>query len=299
MTEQTLFKHERDEELNRRLGLWAQINEQDRTDLEPSLLRGLAIYGGAAGIWVNKDLTSGASPNEFGVTVSLLHTGRHYPDELAQDGAIYHYPVTARAGDTDRNEVEATKNAGRAKLPVFFILPGDKSQKRRRVELAWVEGWDDDTQTFLILFGEDEPTYAPLAEPESPFSLTDDTKAKYGKAKYRPNQARFRFNVLEQYGCKCAVCDITLPRLIQAAHLRGKENKGSDDWRNGLPLCLNHHAALDAGMFAIQPNTMSIMLAPGCTKQDLGLENETLNTLQNAPHPRALQWRWEKTAKAW
>jgi hypothetical protein len=32
------------------------------------------------------------SQSQFGITVSLLHTGRHYADELSADGVLYHYP---------------------------------------------------------------------------------------------------------------------------------------------------------------------------------------------------------------
>jgi len=43
--------------------------------------------------------------------------------------------------------------------------------------------------------------------------------------------------MLANYGCKCAVCVITHPSLMKAAHICGKADKGSDDWRNGLPFC--------------------------------------------------------------
>lgn len=72
---------------------------------------------------MDKQHTGQIDGNGDGITVSLLHTGRHYPDDLSEDGVIYHYPKTKR-GVRDTSEVEATKNAGRFKLPVFVILPG-------------------------------------------------------------------------------------------------------------------------------------------------------------------------------
>jgi putative restriction endonuclease len=49
----------------------------------PQLLRDLGIYGGAQGVWVNKERTSQITPGG-GVTVALLHTGASYADDLTR-----------------------------------------------------------------------------------------------------------------------------------------------------------------------------------------------------------------------
>ena len=94
---------------------------------------------------------------------------------------------------------------------------------------------------------------------------------KMAMVKVRGRQQVFRFQVLAQYGAKCAVCSITHPNLLKAAHIRGKREKGSDDWRNGLPLCSTHHDAYDAQLFAIHPDTLSIVAAPDVSPADIGL----------------------------
>jgi hypothetical protein len=71
------------DELSRRLKLWEQISAGDAANVEPSALRSIRVYGGAQGIWVDKTMTGTLSPDGQGVTVSILHTGRHYPDDLA------------------------------------------------------------------------------------------------------------------------------------------------------------------------------------------------------------------------
>ena len=92
--------------------------------------------------------------------------------------------------------------------------------------------------------------------------LTDDGPARKALVRVRARQQVFRFQVLAQYGAKCAVCPITHPSLLKAAHIRGKREKGSDDWRNGLPLCSTHHDAFYAQLFTIHPDTLSIIAAP-------------------------------------
>ena len=287
------------DELALRMELWARVGSDDIENLRPSLLRDSGIYGGAQGILVDKKRTATLSPNGVGITVGILHTGQHYPDDLSEEGMIYHYPVTDRVGMRDANEVQATKNAKRLNLPLFVILPGTTSLSKRHVKLGWVEDWDDEGKLFLITFGDDQPQALTVQEPDEPFNLEDKSEGGTAKTKIRPNQQRFRFNVLQQYGHKCAVCSIRLPGLLIAAHIRGKDDHGSDDWRNGIPLCATHHKAFDDHLFGIDPENLSVAISSRHMAEDLGINVSHLDLLHNTPHCDALNWRWEKTQKAW
>jgi putative restriction endonuclease len=140
-------------ERTRRLELMSALSQANVASLQPRKLRDLRVYGGAQGVWVDKALTSPATGHSDGATVAILHTGRHYPDDLSESGVIYHYPVTGRSAGRDAAEVEATKNAMRLELPVFVILPGAHSATRT-VKLGWVKDFDDTSRQFLILFGD-------------------------------------------------------------------------------------------------------------------------------------------------
>ena len=85
-----------DEEREHRLELWRELRAVDPDNVSAGTLRDLGVYGGAQGIWVDKARTATIAINGSGVTVSLLHTGRHYPDDISEDGLIYHYPRTSR-----------------------------------------------------------------------------------------------------------------------------------------------------------------------------------------------------------
>ena len=95
-------------EKDRRLNLWHTISKERLDDLEPGRLRDLGIYGGAQGIWVDKAHTAGPEIGPDGATIAVLHTGRHYADDLSDDGVIYHYPKTSRPPVRDAAEVQAT-----------------------------------------------------------------------------------------------------------------------------------------------------------------------------------------------
>jgi putative restriction endonuclease len=227
-----------------------------------------------------------------GATVSILHTGRHYPDDLSDEGVIYHYPSTSRPPGRDAAEVAATKETRSMGVPVFVILRGERAASRRRVRLGWVEDWDDASRQFLILFGDSPPAPPSLAEVDAPFVLQEDrAPRRLAHVQVRAGQQRFRFSILKQYGCKCAVCPTSHPQLIQAAHICGKATRGSDDWRNGILLCATHHSAFDAHLFFIEPGTLAIRFAPEVTAVSIGVTATRLNVLKNAPHEYALAWR--------
>jgi putative restriction endonuclease len=287
------------DELARRLQLWTTIRDPDPDNVDPSVLRSMLVYGGAQGIWVDKSNTADLSSNGHGITVSILHTGRHYPDDLSEDGVVYHYPTTRRPPARDATEIQATKNAAELGLPIFVLLPGKASIAKRSIRLGWVVDFDDEARQFLILFGEHRPSYNPAPDAESPFELIGGAVPRTATTKVRPGQQRFRFQVLAQYGCKCAVCSITHSSLMKAAHIRGKAHKGSDDWRNGIPLCSTHHDAFDAHLFLVHADTLAVEMAPGVSRASIGLTETVLAPLRCRPHPQALGWRLDETTEFW
>jgi putative restriction endonuclease len=154
-------------EVARRLDLWNTISHERLDDLEPKRLRDLGIYGGAQGIWVDKVHTASPETGPDGVTVAILHTGRHYADDLSDDGVIYHYPTTSRPAARDAAEVQATKNAMIHRIPIFVVLPGVNSKSRRSLKLGWVCDFDDSNRQFLMLFGDEHPPSYTKAETAS------------------------------------------------------------------------------------------------------------------------------------
>jgi putative restriction endonuclease len=261
-------------------------------------LRELRIYGGYQGIWVDREKTEGLANSGLGVTTGLLHTGVHYPDDLSETGIIYHYPQTNRPPSRDEGEIEATKAAYTLSLPVFVITKPFPNSTTRDVNLGWIEGWDDNLQVFRISFVSEEPAEL-LAQPEdeSPFSPQEETSNSTTITKTRPGQQRFSFRVFQRYGEKCAVCDLDLPELLDAAHLIPKKHNGTDDPRNGIVLCSLHHRALDAGLFWIDPDTLRICYREnGPDAAALRITRSDLSHLHQLPHPTALKWlkdNWE------
>ena len=280
-------------ELEYRREMWvALLSAGGPRAVAPQLLREIRVYGGAQGIWVDQARTGSLTEDGNGIAVGLLHTGRSYPDELSEDGVIYHYPSTNRPGERDLNEVEATKHVKQLGLPVFVITHPSVGSSKRDVRLAWVEDWDDDYGAFLVAFG-DQPPAARGDVDDSPFQLEASSSRVTREVSTTPGQQRFKFRVLQWYGPSCAVCGMDVPELLDAAHIRPRGKRGSDDPCNGLVLCALHHRALDAGLFAIHPGTLEIYCRPsGPDAAELAIVHPTLDHLRSKPHRDALEWFW-------
>jgi len=253
------------------------------------------MYGAAQGVWVDAARTRAITADGTGIAVGLLHTGRHYPDDLSETGILYHYPWTGRLGDRDASEVAATKRAGELGLPLFVVTPSSVSANRRDVHLGWIVDWDDEDELFLVTFT-DEAVPEESAPSADDFRLfADDVETRRVEAIARPNRQRFKFDVFARYGASCAVCDIGAPEVLDAVHLAEKSVKGSDHPGNGLVLCATHHRAFDRGLFDIDPATREVHVRTGAG--DLRLTRSSLSHLKALPHHEALEWRWSRRQK--
>jgi hypothetical protein len=103
--------------------------------------------------------TASLTDDRVGVTVGVLHTGQHYPDDLSADRLLYHYPDTTRRG-RDKAEINATKNAATLELPLFVILRGSKNSLRT-IRRGTIVGWDDELSMFRIALETPLPIPAP------------------------------------------------------------------------------------------------------------------------------------------
>lgn len=119
-----------------------------------SSLREAGVYGGAAGLWCDRERTTKIV--ETGLCVSILHTGRHYADSFQGNLLTYHYPQTERSGSTDSNEVEAARECLRRRVPLFVILPGETGSTRE-LRLGWLIGDMPDEKAFLVALQDNDP----------------------------------------------------------------------------------------------------------------------------------------------
>lgn len=281
-------------EVARRLDAWEQLQKSaDWPLVSAQEVRELGIYGGASGVWVDKKQTSGVAPE--GVAVGLLHTGKHYDDDVDETGILYHYPTTERPANRDTNEIQAIKNAKLFGIPVFVIrnLGGAK-----RVELAWLNDFDDTLRICILTFHgilPDQNTFAlSNASNQEPvlFGIRRTTKASVERAERDP---LFKFNILKRFEGKCLVTNLDVTEMLDAAHIIPVASGGTEDPNNGLLLAASIHRALDAGLWAINPSTLRIETrSNGPDAARMKLNQVDLGPARQLLNKSALEFRYEK-----
>lgn len=187
-----------------------------------------------------------------------------------------------RCGFTRQRAVAMARNELKKSSPMSWPIKKTATQERP-LPLDTRDGG------FSNVTGVADPT-------DEEFSLkAADGNASTATVKVRTQQIKFRREVITRYGEQCAVCDIEVPELLNAAHICDKRNQGADDARNGLVLCVNHHAAFDALLFGIEPETLDIATRPnGPSLKMLGVKLDRLRVVRNKPADEALRWAWKR-----
>lgn len=285
------------DELAWRLGAWTEI-ERLGAVVRPDWLRSRGLYGGMQGVWADASRTRSLEPP--GVAVAVLHTGRHYADDLDEDLIIYHYPRTSRAGLRDTNEIDSVRNAQELHLPVMVISEAEGG-RMRQVRLAWVVADDPRSGTFLMEFADAEPVPVQLAEPNEgdPFHTTGPRSRRPVVHHRARRDTAFKFQLLHRYDGRCAITGLGVQDVLDGAHIVDVQHGGTDDVRNGLLITANLHRAFDASLWALHPETLRVVTRRrGPSLDDLQIAADRLRYDVPPPHRDALNWRYRRFVQA-
>ena len=284
-----------EQEISRRLDAWNLLQKLPNWPLVTAQeVRDLGLYGGASGVWVDKERTNAVAPE--GVAVGLLHTGRQYDDDVDETGILYHYPTTNRPASRDANEIQAIKNAKAFGIPIFVILNLGGAKK---VELAWLNDFDDTLRICVLTFHGIMPEQNSFLVKENTFHgepiLFGPRKTTKSEVERAERDPLFKFNVLKRFQGRCLITSLDVTEMLDAAHIIPVASGGTEDPNNGLLLAASVHRAMDAGLWAINPSTLRIETkkdGPSAQRMkllitDLGHQSDKLNL-------EALEYRYEK-----
>lgn len=82
--------------------------------------------------------------------------------------------------------------------------------------------------------------------------------------KARVGQSSFRKLLIEQRGCTCELCSISIPEVLRASHIKSWADSTPEerlDLQNGLLLCANHDALFDRHMITIDADTNELLIS--------------------------------------
>ncbi|ENY6473664.1 HNH endonuclease [Vibrio parahaemolyticus] len=270
-------------EIERRQRLFNAISYVDiAIDVKPSKLRDLGIYGGAAGVWVNSDVTRGVVSPSSGVAVSILHTGKNYSDNMSSKGIDYDFPNTNRNGSHDQNEIQALKNCFESKIPLFVISKAS-NQKLRNVHIGLVQTFDEiNAKAFIRFVAQDKlfPTanetikesqaeYKVTFENEVNESLDDSSENRQRRLTSRSTKPKVVYRLVQDYRRDpdvvaealyraegfCEKCKEKAPFIkrsngepyLEVHHIIPLSQGGLDSLENVISLCPNCHREIHFG----------------------------------------------------
>jgi len=104
-----------------------------------------------------------------------------------------------------------------------------------------------------------------------PFEL-EDKDDPVSLSKRRRYQSKLRDIVLDDYGWKCALCDMDHPALLEAGHIKPYRiaEKDKNQPANMLCLCVLHHKLFDLGLISIRPD-LSVLVSSELKKSHSSL----------------------------
>ena len=106
----------------------------------------------------------------------------------------------------------------------------------------------------------------------------------------RPNQAKFRREVLK--ACeRCVITNVTMPEILEAAHIKPFKYHGEDTIANGLAMRVDIHALFDSGHLRISPDG-KVDLSERA-RIDYGWSIPPHIMIPSFTNKEFLRWRWE------
>jgi len=281
------------------LELWEEVSKNKRHSNE--FVRDIKkIHRGERGIYRDLSKTRKLS-FEDGICQSILDTGRKYDDILTDSYLTYYYPDTSHKS-RDVGEINSLKISQKYNIPIFVVLGSDEDTKTKEIRLGYVQSFNDAQKSFLISFIKDnKKTINPIEniieeQKDEIDVLFDDTRQrkKTLSSNRNNNQPKFNFDVFKYYQNQCAVCDINY--FLEAAHIIPVKNRGTDNKKNGIILCKNHHKAFDDMFFRINYQNYNIEILKE-NKVSLKILRDNINHLTNKPGNIFLEWRYKNYKK--
>lgn len=200
----------------------------------------------AAGIFKPQQLTDGAALSIKQVRPSRTGRIAPYEDKELEEGVVAYQ--LQRSG---------TQSPFNALLEVAF---------RKQVPLIFFRGLADGlyeafypvfVDTFSYAKGETSIVFEkPSVDEDTLANIVSEEPTAYGIGvrKTRLHQRSFRQRVLMAYGLRCALTNLPLVQLLEAAHIVADSRGGVASVQNGIAMSTFHHTAFESNLMGIDPD---------------------------------------------
>jgi len=258
--------------------------------------RQIALMDRQTGIW---------NPQGFDTTLSITNTLKGpYDDEANAEYLRYSYERVAGRPLISGRNLKLRAAAERKDPLILFqeVLPALYVPRYP----VFIER-DDPVEGFA-----DVALDRALSDPEDPLYDSGSPRAYAERVRrVRLHQQDFRRRVVRAYQYHCAVCELSIPTLIDAAHITpDADGSSSTEVSNGLALCKLHHAAFDGNLLGIdgdyrvwvRPDVLALrgasLLKHGMQEMN-GRSLYVPRAFSLRPDRGSLQVRYEEFLKSW
>lgn len=116
-----------------------------------------------------------------------------------------------------------------------------------------------------------EPGHAPPSSPHaSDATAIPELQTVIRRILLRRGQPQFRNRLLQAYAGRCAVTDVDVPEVLEAAHIRSHAEGGTMATSNGLLLRADIHTMFDLRLIAIGTTHWRVLVHPPIASSKLG-----------------------------
>lgn len=147
---------------------------------------------------------------------------------------------------------------------------------------------DDEISAVLSDISDNETVETALKDIKAAASELERKRVKLSSI--RPNQAKFRKDVLEACG-RCIITNVTLPEVLEAAHIKPFKYNGEDTIANGFAMRTDIHTLFDTGHLRISDKGEVYLSSRA--RMDYGASIPPYIVVPNFTNKDFLRWRWE------
>ena len=126
---------------------------------------------------------------------------------------------------------------------------------------------------FRVPVGVSDHLIPPESADDSPFDPTSVEDAREQTLRtifQRRGQKQFRDALLSAYGGRCMVTRCSVAHVLEAAHIHPYRGPDTNRVVNGLLLRADIHTLFDAGLIAIDPDSMTVVVAAELRSSEYG-----------------------------
>lgn len=244
-------------------------------------------------------------PAELSEPLSITSTLDSPYNDSTVDGTrvLYDFLPPSR-----QHENDGLKRCAELELPLIYLLQVKRRPNPEYVVFApvYVIAWDEGARTFLVDLSEQHP--GAVASPLPSRRQLDLAWVRQATAsevreltrtyiatnvQRRLYDAKFRNRILKAYRDRCAVCDLGLRPLLDAAHVTGdRDPKPVIEVNEGIALCATHHRAFECDILGWDDDYRVRISLPGRGEAGEG-ERQMLLAFEGKllALPRRPEWR--------